>query len=217
MTDLEIDSWATNAAGERLALTFHPVPGDPTAPVVILCHGMEAHRRGKARNIALRLQAEGMAALRLDHAGCGDSEGAHEPIDVERRVADVDAVVDWLDDARPGHRDLAFAGSSMGAAVSLVAAARYEASCWAGIATPMRFWSVVREEARAFRGRGLVIWGTADEVVPPQDSELLVHLLGDRAHTQVFDGGDHRLADHVPAIATRMAYHFARFLVAPTP
>jgi alpha/beta superfamily hydrolase len=212
----EIDSHVSNAAGERLALTFHPAGGElavSTAPVVILCHGMLAHRGGKVAKIAAELQREGMSALRLDHAGCGESEGARDPIDVERRVADVEAVVRWLGEQVPQHGALAFAGSSMGAAVSLVAAARHGVSCWAGIATPMRFWPVVRDEAKRFGGRGLVIWGTADEVVPPRDSQWLVHVLGERAHTQVFDGGDHRLAEHVPAIATRMAYHFARFLV----
>ena len=209
------ESSVVNSAGERLALTFHAADGEPAttqAPVVILCHGMESHRQGKVARIAAALQAAGMSAVRFDHAGCGDSGGDHEPIDVERRVRDVDAVIDWLDRVAPGHGDLAFGGSSMGAAVSLVAAARHGAPAWAGIATPIRFWSIVRSEAKRFEGRGLVIWGDSDEVVPTRDSEWLVHVLGDRAHTQVFEGGDHRLADNVPAIARRMIWFYARFL-----
>jgi len=210
-----IESSAVNAAGEQLALSMHVADGDittTTSPVVVLCHGMEAHRQGKVAVIAHALQRAGICAVRLDHAGCGDSEGPHEPIDVERRVADVEAILAWLDENAPGHGDVAFGGSSMGAAVSLIAAARHGAAAWAGIATPIRFWSVVREEAKRYPGRGLVIWGDADDVVPPQDSAWLVHVLGDRAHTQIFEGGDHRLADHVPAIAKRMAYFYARFL-----
>ena len=214
MSDV-IESSTTNAAGEKLALSMHVADGSPassTAPVVVLCHGMEAHRRGKVAVIAHRLQRSGISAVRLDHAGCGESQGPHEPIDVERRVADVDAVLQWLDEHVPSHGEVAFGGSSMGAAVSLVAAVRHGAVAWAGIATPIRFWSVVRREAKRFAGRGLVIWGDADEVVPPQDSAWLVHVLGTRAHTQVFEGGDHRLAERVPAIAKRMAYFYARFL-----
>jgi alpha/beta superfamily hydrolase len=212
----ELDAAVDNAAGERLAFTFHPAWGIgdvATAPVVVLCHGMESHRRGKVAHIARVLQQSGMSALRLDHAGCGDSEGPHEPIDVLRRVEDVTAVIGWLDAHHPDHGAVALAGSSMGAAVSLVAAQRLGAPAWAGIATPIRFWSVVRAEAKQFRGRGLVVWGDADEVVPPLDSEWLVHVLADRSHTLVFAGGDHRLKEHVPAIAKRMAYFFARFLV----
>ncbi len=215
----ETEASVVNAAGERLALTYHPAWGlgdAATAPVVVLCHGMESHRRGKVAHIARVLQREGMSALRLDHAGCGDSEGPHEPIDVQRRVGDVDAAIRWLDKVQPDHGTVAFAGSSMGAAVSLVAAARRGAPAWAGIATPIRFWSVVRAEAKKYGGHGLVVWGDADEVVPPLDSEWLVHVLGDRAHTMVFAGGDHRLKQHVPAIAKRMAYFFARFLVPRT-
>lgn len=212
----EIDCAVDNAAGERLAMTFHPAWGIgdmATAPAVVLCHGMESHRRGKVAHIARVLQQSGMSALRLDHAGCGDSEGPHEPIDVLRRVEDVTAAIAWLDAHHPRHGAVALAGSSMGAAVSLVAARRIGAPAWAGIATPIRFWSVVRAEAKRFRGRGLVVWGDADEVVPPLDSEWLVHVLRERAHTLVFAGGDHRLKEHVPAIAKRMAYFFARFLV----
>ena len=212
----EIEVSVVNAAGERLAMTYHPAWGigdAATAPVVVLCHGMESHRRGKVAHIARVLQQEGMSALRLDHAGCGDSEGPHEPIDVQRRVEDVISALDWLDTVQPRHGTVAFAGSSMGAAVSLMAAVRLGAPAWAGIATPIRFWSAVRAEAKRFEGRGLVVWGDADEVVPPLDSEWLVHVLGDRSHTLVFAGGDHRLKDHVPAIANRMAYFFARFLV----
>ena len=216
---LETEASVVNAAGERLALTFHPALGlgdTATAPVVVLCHGMESHRRGKVAHIARVLQREGMSALRFDHAGCGDSEGPHEPIDVIRRVEDVTAVIRWLDGAQPDHGTVAFAGSSMGAAVSLVAAARADAPAWAGIATPIRFWSVVRAEARTFGGHGLVVWGDADGVVPPMDSEWIVHVLDERAHTLVFAGGDHTLHPHFPAIARRMAYFFARFLVPRT-
>lgn len=210
-----IESTVVNAAGEQLALSMHVADGalvSSTAPVVVLCHGMEAHRRGKVAVIANELARSGISAIRLDHAGCGESQGPHEPIDVERRVADVEAVLQWLHTHAPDHGAVAFGGSSMGAAVSLVAAARHGAAAWAGIATPIRFWSVVRGEAKRFNGHGLVIWGDADEVVPPQDSAWMVHVLGDRAHTQTFEGGDHRLAERVPAIAKRMAYFYARFL-----
>ena len=197
-------------AGQQLVLTLHAA--DPTAgvaPAVVLCHGMSAHRRGKVAVIAEALAARGVTAVRFDHGGCGDSGGDASPIDVERRVAEVDAVLGWLDRRGGPVGEVGFAGSSMGAAVSLVAAVRHDARRWAGIATPLGLWPGVRTAAHAFRGRGLVIWGDADAVVPPGDSGWLVRRWGERATAASFAGGDHRLHDQVPVIAGRIAAFFA--------
>ena len=181
-----------NEAGERLALSHHPAPTS-AAPTVVVCHGMLSHRQGKVRVLAEALAAAGLGALRFDHGGCGDSEGSREPFSLERRLADVDAAVAWL--AERGGGEVAFAGSSMGAATSLVAAE-------------------ARTAARRFAGRGLVIWGDRDEVVPPEDSNWLVEHWGSRAQAEVFPGGDHRLHEHVPAIASTMTRFFTTELLA---
>ncbi len=209
-----IESQVVNGRGERLALSFHPADDGAVgpAPAVIVAHGMESNRRGKVARIAGELAGRGVHALRFDHGGCGDSDGRHEPIGLERRVRDLDAALAWL----AAHVDpggaVGLCGSSMGAAVSLVAAARHGAPVWAGIATPVSMWPEVREAAEAFSGRALVIWGDGDEVVPPADSEWLVDRCGERAEALCFGGGDHRLAAHVPEIADRIASFMSREL-----
>jgi alpha-beta hydrolase superfamily lysophospholipase len=204
-------TFVVNGAGERLALSHHPAP-TRAAPTVVVCHGMLSHRQGKVRLIAEALAAAGLGAVRLDHAGCGDSEGSREPFSLERRLADVDAAVAWL--AERGGGEVAFAGSSMGAATSLVAAVRHGARAWAGVATPLDHWAEARTAARRFAGRGLVIWGDRDDVVPPEDSNWLVNHWGSRAQAKVFPGGDHRLHEHVPTIASTMARFFTAELLA---
>ncbi len=206
-----VEAGAVNAAGERLALSFHPA-GD-ARPVVVLCHGMLAHRQGKVRRIAEALQSAGVSAVRFDHAGCGESEGALEPIRVERRLGDLAAVLDWITALAGAPTEIAFAGSSMGAAVSLVAAAERGARAWAGIATPLDLWDGVRPAASGYGGRGLVVWGDADEVVPPADSGWLVRRWGERAEALTFAGGDHRLQPWVDDISRAMAGFFAARLL----
>ncbi len=209
---MAVDGSVVNRAGERLALSYHP-GATADAPTVVVCHGMLSHRQGKVRAIAEALAGAGLGALRLDHAGCGDSGGSREPFTLARRLADVDAAVDWLRE-RAGDGELAFAGSSMGAATSLIAAVRRGGRAWAGVATPLDLWEGVRAEAARFTGRGLVIWGDRDEVVPPDDSRWLVQRWGDRAEARQFPGGDHRLHEQVPAIATAMAHFFTAELLA---
>jgi alpha/beta superfamily hydrolase len=198
--------------GERLALSWHPAGhlAGPGAPVVVLCHGMEAHRGGKVARLAARLQQCGVSALRFDHAGCGESTGDHHPIDLRRRVDDLCAAVGWVR-AHVGDGDgmlLGLGGSSMGAAVTLVGAVQLGATAWAGIATPVSLWPEVDAAARRYAGRALVVWGDRDEVVPPSDSAGLCRRWGPRAEALEFPAGDHRLADHVPVIAERFAAFF---------
>jgi len=205
-----IEDQVMNGRRELLALSFHP--GEVGRPAVIVSHGMESHRQGKVADIAHALQARGIHALRLDHGGCGDSEGKHEPISVKRRVMDLDAALAWLAAKVAPGGAVGLCGSSMGAAVSLVAAARHGAPAWAGIATPVSFWPEVREAAESYAGQALVIWGTDDEVVPPEDSAWLLEHGGARAQALVYDGGDHRLKAHVPEIAERIADFMDRAL-----
>jgi hypothetical protein len=205
------EALVVNGAGERLALSHHEAPASG-APTVVVCHGMLSHRQGKVRVIAEALAEAGLGAVRLDHAGCGDSGGSREPFTLDRRLADLDATVAWL--AERGVVEVAFAGSSMGAATSLVAAVRHGARAWAGIATPLDHWAEARTAARRFAGRGLVIWGDRDEVVPPGDSSWLVEHWGSRAEARVLPGGDHRLHEHVATIASAVARFFAAELLA---
>ena len=213
--DPVIEGGVLNAAGEWIALSYHPAAptGDAEpAPLVVLCHGMLAHRGGKVRRIAEALQARGLSALRLDHAGCGNSQGERDPITVDRRLGDLEAGLAWALDGPSRGAEVAFGGSSMGAAVSLVAAARRGARAWAGIATPLDHWDGVRERAHGYRGDALVIWGDADPVVPPSNSSWLVRQWGDRARARRFAGGGHRLHEHVDRIAVEMADFYAGVL-----
>ncbi len=204
------EEWVAGPAGERLALSWHGA--GEGAPVVVLCHGMEAHRGGKVATLAAALQERGIAVARFDHAGCGASEGSHHPIDLGRRVAELRTVVRRVRERVGTEAALGLGGSSMGAAVTLVGAAELGAAAWAGVATPVRLWPEVGGAADRFRGQALLVWGDEDEVVSPEDSRGLRERWGDRAAVLEIPGGDHRLADHVPAIAGRFAAFFQRAL-----
>ena len=91
---------------------------------VIICHGMLSSRRSvKLTALGQRLARQGLAALRFDFAGRGDSGGDTLLDSYTRRVEDLDGAVDWMKKEVGG--PLGLVGSSMGAAVALIYASRF--------------------------------------------------------------------------------------------
>lgn len=78
----------------------------------------------KHRLLADELEKRGVACLRFDFAGCGESEGRLFDMTYTREMEDVDAAIEFL--AARGVLALGLFGSSMGGAVALLAAARDE-------------------------------------------------------------------------------------------
>lgn len=112
----------TNVRGEKLAGLLR---GDPTMPMVIACHGMLSDKGGdKHRMLADTLAEQGIATLRFDFSGRGESEGALYDMTYSRQVEDLDAAIGCL--VSRGWDRFGVYGSSMGGAVALLTAARDE-------------------------------------------------------------------------------------------
>ena len=111
-----------NRRGQSLAGVLH---GAPDGAVVISCHGMLSNKEGtKHRLLADGLGKLGMACLRFDFAGRGDSEGQLFDMTYSHEVEDLQAAIDFL--GTTGIERVGLFGSSMGGAVALLAAARDE-------------------------------------------------------------------------------------------
>ncbi len=108
--------------GLTLAGTLHRPRGGAPAGAAVVCHGMLSSR-ASAKHIALceALARRGVAALRFDFAGRGDSEGRLEDLSYHDQVEDLGAAVQWL----RGELGLpvVLSGSSMGGAVVILYAA----------------------------------------------------------------------------------------------
>ncbi len=112
----------TNCRGERLVGILH---GELGRTAAICCHGMLSTKdSAKHTRVAETLAAEGIAALRFDFAGCGESEGDFAETSYSSRVDDLKAAVEHL--VGLGAERLVLFGSSMGGAVALLTAARDE-------------------------------------------------------------------------------------------
>ncbi len=65
---------------EKIFAIFHqPITlGNEKAPAILICHGFAGQKTGRYRlyvTLAEELAKSGVAVLRLDFRGCGDSEG----------------------------------------------------------------------------------------------------------------------------------------------
>lgn len=113
----------TASDGVRLAGWWldRPTPAEGPDRVVVVCHG---HRGSKADMLGIGpgLWREGFPVLLFDFRGNGESaDGPQSLAHYEQR--DLEAAIDWVAAHRPG-AEIDLVGFSMGAATSLLVAAR---------------------------------------------------------------------------------------------
>jgi len=116
----------------------------------------------KHRAVCETLAASGVAALRFDFRGRGESEGEPTNLTVSNEVEDFSTVVSFL--RSRGFRRIAAIGSSLGGTVALLAGARDRGlAVLVTIAAPARFPNGPRE---AWGGSGQVVDDRLIEVAP---------------------------------------------------
>ena len=84
-------------------------------PLVVLCHGFTGNRQGDGHfaPLAEDLAAHGIATVRIDFAGCGDSTEPYANYTLANMAADVDSVIGYMQ-ATYGTGKTALVGHSMG-------------------------------------------------------------------------------------------------------
>ncbi len=99
------------------------LPDVEKPPVVVGSHGLEGSMESAKQTILARVLPEmGVAFLRFDHRGCGDSEGEFATdTSLETRVQDMVHAVDYLWALKKTRRELVLFGSSLGGATCIAA------------------------------------------------------------------------------------------------
>jgi dipeptidyl aminopeptidase/acylaminoacyl peptidase len=113
--------------GEKISGVIH-VPDETPAPTVVFCHGFTGHRIEDHRlfvRAARRMSKEGIAAVRFDFRGSGESEGEFEDMTVSSEINDLNAVLRFLTDRTEVlHDKIGVVGLSLGGVVSILASAQ---------------------------------------------------------------------------------------------
>ncbi|SCX76204.1 alpha/beta hydrolase family protein [Desulfoluna spongiiphila] len=224
-------------SGLHLKAVLH-MPEATNPPVVIGSHGLLSTKdSGKQLTLAARCNAFGAAYLRLDHRGCGDSEGRFLDTTLATRVDDLLAASGLLRDMGLADNGLALFGSSMGGAtclaswqllmdrgfpikgmVSLAAPVDGTGITEAAIAAQKELHDVPLSYYQENMGFDitpglsgihhiLVVHGDNDEIVPIGNAHKIMAETGPPKDLIINHGGDHRMSD---------ADHQARFFTRAT-
>lgn len=114
--------------GKKLFGIYHcPKESSPLATLLV-CHGLGGDKQGRYRiyvKLAEMLAKCGVATIRFDFRGCGDSEGELGQMSLATQVEDAQAVLDWAFE-KPlfNQGPMAILGSSFGGLVAVQMAAR---------------------------------------------------------------------------------------------
>lgn len=146
-------------------------------PIVILCHGFTGNRNGGLEvGIAHELEARGIASIRFDFNGHGESEGDFQQMTVPNEIEDARHVYDWVKaDGRFG--DIGIAGHSQGGVVTAMLAGQLGKKAFKGGVVLLAPAGVIRDDA--IRGQTGGQEGSLDDPQnPPEYVEVWGHRLG---------------------------------------
>jgi len=136
-------------------------------PMVVFCHGFGGRKEGPLFElIADSLQAHGVASLRFDFNGHGESEGDFKDMTVPGEIDDALKVVEYVRDLRYVS-SVALVGHSQGGVVASMAAGRLQQGDIAAVAL-MAPAAVLRDDAI----RGSTFGAQYDPLDPPEYVEL---------------------------------------------
>lgn len=213
--------------GHRFRVTVGPadvvgvlhLPETRPSPCVVTCHGLGASKDGdKHLLLAREMPPAGLALARFDFRGSGESGGLHRDATIATRIADLEAVLDYLGKQPALDGRFGLLGSSLGGFVASWVAARRAPS---GPPFPLVTWNTpasLRElpgadpdqagaalVAEVRRGehaevpagipRVLVIQADLDEVVPPVHGRRLFERAGEPKALHSIAGADHRFTE----------------------
>ena len=205
--------------GQKIVGVLH-LPEKKGPPCVISSHGLLSSKESE-KYIALgeRLSQEGIAMLRFDLRGIGESEGRIEEDTISRRITDLGSAIEFIRSRRDMKNRIGLLGSSLGGYISLIKASAEEkvraVVIWA---TPFHlddlrsnkgteghplpeeafFEDLPKHRLLPFLPKVsncLVIHGEKDELVPVDQAGEIFHNLGAPKEIRILEGADHRLTD----------------------
>lgn len=140
---------AVDNGGVRLFGVLHRPAQKEDPPVVAILHGFASSKHGSNRcyvALAEALAREGIAALRFDFRGSGDSEGSLSAASFEDLISDALAMTKYLLDSDGiDAKRMGLFGASLGGSIAV------QASAHGGMAKALALWAPVASGELWFR------------------------------------------------------------------
>ena len=185
-----------DATGRRISAVFSG-PSQPLQSVVVLCHGFLSSKNSTTNKaLTTILNEAGIATLRFDFFGQGESEGPFEDITVSLAVEQADAAVALV--RSRGYDRIGLAGSSFGGLVAILTTAQRQDIACLALKCPVVDFA---EELRLEFG--------PDELARWQSTSTIPNLIGGSERVRLKYGMYEDCLRHV-------AYEPASHIVAPT-
>lgn len=116
--------------GQKIYGMLHLPLKPKLVPAVVMCHGLAGNKIGKYRIyvlLAQQLAKEGIATLRFDFRGSGESEGDFSDMTVESEVSDALKALEFLKtNSRIDPYRIGMLGNSFGGPIAVLAAQEYK-------------------------------------------------------------------------------------------
>lgn len=207
---------STNAG--TIAGVVH-LPDRVPAPVIICCHGLLSSKdSSKFVAVAENFSRAGLAVVRFDFSGCGETSMEREASLIGSRLRDLSAVIDHVSGQPWATEEVGLLGSSLGGYIALLtmAAAKHRikaAAVWAAPFSLTRVQEALQHSTLESYPMGfplgeppdldglppvpnvLVVHGQQDELVPWKSAESIYRRLGEPKRLILLEKGDHRLLD----------------------
>jgi alpha-beta hydrolase superfamily lysophospholipase len=201
----------------KICGVFH-FPARENPSYVITCHGLFSSKQSeKFTAIADRFTRAGLAVVRFDFGGCGESSGSISDTTVSRRLQELEAVARFAADHPKLGRKFGLMGSSLGGFVALFFASANPVNALSIWATPYdlkEICSNIPEEELAILKKEFftdaekynlsaildkistiqIIQGKKDETVPWSHAESIFNGVKDPKELEILPDADHSIS-----------------------
>lgn len=214
---MKIEKVSFRSEGQKISGILHH-PDRDRPPCVIASHGLLSSKDSE-KYVALgnRMSEQGIAMLRFDFRGIGESEGMEEDNTVSKKVMDLSSALSFVRSRKDMGSGIGLIGSSLGGFISLIRASSDEVSkavvVWAtphhlddlkskerDESTPLPpevfFEDLPRHRVLPLLSRVshcMVIHGEEDELVPVEQAWEIFYHLSEPKEIHIIEGADHRL------------------------
>ena len=216
---MKLEKISFSSYGQIVIGALH-LPDMEKPPCVVASHGLFSNKDSeKYISLGDRFPQKGIALLRFDFRGCGQSGGRISESTVSDRLRDLNMAIGFVrSHTRIGHR-IGLMGSSLGGYISLIKAAGEEdiraVVTWATPFTLLGleekrgegemaslgeefFQDIKTHDLTSALGKVvncLVIHGDRDELVPVEQARMIYEHLNEPKKIEIIQGGDHRLTN----------------------